>query len=158
MKKIIQIILMFVFVLVLAVQNSCVTPPAAIDVPSDEIRDTVELLDVIKPGAKPLAHGTYKLSREWVGTLTQIEDKQAETKLPPRPPETLRFNCIHVLDDGRIWLLAVRFDDAGRLPNLGAQQFDFMRKPRRSEEILQTRNFDTLKSRFEDFVEYNSGA
>ena len=125
----------------------------------EEVFGTVELLDVIKPDAKPLAPGFYKLSREWVGTLTQIEDKQAQTKLPPRQPESLRLNCIRVVPySGEIELMGAWFDDAGSFSGSGYRRFRFMRKLRSSEEILQTREFDTLKSWFEGFVEYNSGA
>ena len=124
----------------------------------EEVLGTVELLDVIKPDAEPLAPGFYKLSREWVGTLTQIEDKQARTKLPPQQPESLRFNCIKVVPHGgEIYLMGAWFDDAGGISGSGYRRFRLTRKPRSAEEILQTHEFDTLKSWFRDAHNHSGG-
>ena len=120
-----------------------------------EVLGTVELLDVIRPGAKPLAPGAYKLAREWVGTIVPLfDDRQPpvpQTAVLPHRPEPLRFNCLVVAPDGAVHIEAVRFDEAGR-----ALSYDFMRfrlpglarEPHGAGEILKTCDIHTLKSWF----------
>jgi len=147
MKKIIPL-LTLALVFVSAIRGLCAeaaTVATSAAPRAQKVIGTVELLDVIKPDAKSLAAGDYKLSREWVGTLVPHEDKLAQSKLSAQQSYPFRFNYLRVMPDGTIWLLSERVDDAGHLGSQG-WRFKFMRKLRSPDAILQTREPDTLKS------------
>jgi hypothetical protein len=128
---------------------------------AQRILGTVELMDVIRPGAESLAPGVYKLSREWVGSLTPVEDKQARTrlrersKLRPKYPELLRLNCLSVGQDGAIRLVAGRFNEDGYLG--GYRHFKLERALRSPDEILRTRELDVLRSWFGNQHDFSGG-
>ncbi|MDR1010253.1 MAG: hypothetical protein LBM04_03825 [Opitutaceae bacterium] len=151
MKKIALLLLTFVFLLPvqrLCGQKAAGTPAGLSAAPAaaQRILGTVELMDVIRPGAEALAPGVYKLSREWVGLLMPREDKQARTKLPLAEFESRRLNCLWVEWDGAIRLVAGRFNEEGYLG--GYRHFKLERALRSPDEILRTRELDVLRSWF----------
>jgi len=148
MKK---ITLLFAFALV--VQGLCAeTATIGASDGSERVLGTVELLDVIKSDAKPLAPGIYKLSREWVVMLDSVEDPRRLAKLAPEararyllPGQPHRFSGLKVEPDGTMRLVDAQFINAGRAKVWG-ENFRLMRQLRSAEEIIQVREPDTLKS------------
>ena len=148
-----KIILLLALVFVAAVRGLC-DEPASGGAPDGaaKVLGTVELFDVIKPDAKPLASGLYKLSREWVGTLASVEDPRRLARLPPEtrakyslPDQPFRLSGLKVEPDGTVCLVDAQFIDAGRAVVWGVN-FRLMRQLRSSGEIFQVREPGMLKS------------
>ena len=145
-----RILLLLAFVLgsaMLAVCDAAAGICSDVSPSAKGVLGTVELLDVIKPGAAPLAPGAYKLSRDWVGALTQVEGKQARTKAAQPRSEPLRLNCLWVRPDGAVCIANAWFADEERMTGVQFYRFfRFTRSLRDAQEILQVRKLDTLKS------------